>query len=182
MGRLTQDRREPSKDAESVSGGMPNRSLARALPLHHIQSIILIIYLNTNSPFINHIRMKQWFYKFLRKTTVLIDLNFLGILRIQSLMFQLPGKNYVCKDNSNVLFFQPNFAIKAAPEALLEPKQSQKVNGTLFFLPIKAVPIVARGLVKTKLEPQQMLIKYSKTKPKVQQNRCFVGKGLKSIL
>lgn len=145
---------------------MPNRPLARALPLHHFQLIILIIYLNTNSPFINHIRIKQWFYKFLRKTNVLIDLNFLGILRIQSLMFQLPGKNYVCKDSNNVLFFQPNFAFKAAPEPLPEPKYSQKVNGSLLFLPTKAVPIVARGLAETKLELQQMLMKYSKTIPK----------------
>jgi len=64
---------------------MPNRPLARALPLHHIQLIILIIYLNTNSPFINHMRMNQWFYEFLWKTSVL-DLNFLGILRIQSFL------------------------------------------------------------------------------------------------
>lgn len=54
-----------------LCGGMQNRPLARDLPLHHIQSIVLTMYLNTNSPFINHIKIKQWFHEFLRKNSVL---------------------------------------------------------------------------------------------------------------
>lgn len=95
--------------------------------LGHIQLIILIIYLNTIGPFINHMRIKQWFYEFLRKTTVL-DLNLFGILGIQSLVFLLPGKNFVCKGKNHELFF-PNFAVTAALEPLLERKLSQKEWG-----------------------------------------------------
>lgn len=54
-------------------------------------------------------------------------------------------------------------------------------RGCWLLSPSKAVPtVVARGLAKAHLEPQWTLMKYSKTK--VQQSRCFVGKGLKNIL
>lgn len=60
-----------------LCGRMPNRPVAGALPLHHIPSIILITYFNTEGPVINQMRVKQEFHEFLRKTSMLIDLNFI---------------------------------------------------------------------------------------------------------
>lgn len=109
-------------------------------------------------PFVNHMRIKQQFHEFLRKTSVLIDLNFIGIVRIKSLVFQLPGKNCVCADKEDdVLLFQPNPAVRAAHTPLWEREPSPEVDGTSLSPFTKAVPTAARGLPNAKLDPRQML-------------------------
>jgi len=53
---------------------------------------------------------------------------------------------------NNVLFFQPNFAVKAAPKPLLERKLSQKEWE--FASPTYQGCAYSGGLARAKLEPQ----------------------------
>lgn len=106
--------------------------------LGHIQLIILIIYLNAISPFINHMRIKQWFYEFLRKITVL-DLNLFGILGIQSLVFLLPGKNFYAKVRTTS-YSSNQILLSRLLLNLCWSESCLRKNGGSLLPPTKAVP------------------------------------------
>lgn len=78
---------EPSKDARIFTGTKGKKAFGQG-------SSPALVSINHpydppqhKGPFVNHTRIKQQFHEFLRKTSVPVDLNFIGIVRTQNLVF-----------------------------------------------------------------------------------------------